>query len=162
MKQPFNLSTLDRKILTLLQSDSRMSNQDIAAKTGSSASSVWRRIRTMEQAGLISGFHLSVTAEALGYAETVLVYVSLNTHSDKSIESFTKLIDETPQVIDCYAVTGDHDYLLKVLATDMRAFYRFLEDTLMSKEYIARTHTNVVMKKIKESRAVPVTAHTNP
>ena len=138
-----------------------MSNQDIATHTGSSASSVWRRIRVMEQAGVISGFHLSVTAEALGFAETILVYVSLNTHSEESTDAFTKLIEKTPQVMECYAVTGDHDYLLKVVAADMREFYRFLEDTLMSKEYVARTQTNVVMKKIKESRAVPVNARAN-
>ena len=157
MELSFTPSTLDTKILKLLQADCRLSNQEIASQTGSSASSVWRRIRMMEQAGLIDGFHLSVTAEALGYAETVLVYVSLNTHSEKSTDAFTKLIEQTPQVMECYAVTGDHDYLLKVLAPDMRAFYRFLEDTLMSKEYVARTQTNVVMKKIKESRVVPVT-----
>jgi DNA-binding Lrp family transcriptional regulator len=156
MKLLFKPTPLDLKILSLLQADCRMSNLDIAAKCGSSASSVWRRIRVMEEAGLISGFHMAVTAEALGFAETVLVYVSLNTHSEKSIEAFTQLVDESPQVMECYAVTGDHDYLLKVLATDMRSFYRFLEDTLMSREYIARTHTNVVMKKIKESHAVPV------
>ena len=147
MELSFTPTTLDTKILQLLQADCRLSNQEIATQTGSSASSVWRRIRTMEQAGLIDGFHLSVTAEALGYAETVLVYVSLNTHSEKSTDAFTKLIEQTPQVMECYAVTGDHDYLLKVLAPDMRAFYRFLEDTLMSKEYVARTQTNVVMKK---------------
>lgn len=156
MKQLFRTTPLDRKILGLLQNDCRLSNQDIATKAGSSASSVWRRIRAMEEAGLINGFHLGVAAEALGFAETVLVYVSLNSHNEQSIEAFTQLIAEAPQVMECYAVTGEHDYLLKVLATDMRSFYKFLEDTLMSQEYIARTHTNVVMKKIKESHAVPV------
>ncbi len=155
MKNLFNMTALDRKILSALQADGRASNQDIADATGSSASSVWRRIRSMEQAGVISGLHLSLSAETLGLSETVLVHVSLNSHSEKNTEAFTRLIANTPEVMECYAVTGDHDYQLKVLAPDMRAFYRFLEDTFMSKDYIAKTSSTVVMNIIKETPSVP-------
>ncbi len=155
MKDNFTTTDLDRKILATLQIDSRSSNQDIADRIGSSASSVWRRIRAMEHAGVISGFHLSLSAENLGLSETVLVHVSLNTHSEKTTKAFTKLIASTPEVMECYAVSGDHDYQLKVLAPDMRAFYRFLEETLMSKEYIAKTSSTVVMNIIKETSSVP-------
>lgn len=156
MKYTFSLTQLDRKVLSELQRNCRLSNQEIAERVGSSASSVWRRIRTMEEAGVIDGFHVAVTAEALGYAETVMVYVSLSKHSDTDIEAFTKLVDNTPEVLECYAVTGDHDFLLKVLAEDVRTFYRFLEETLMNKDYIDRTSSTVVMNKIKESRVIPV------
>lgn len=155
MKNSFTTTALDRKILTALQSDSRSSNQDIADNIGSSASSVWRRIRAMEEAGVISGLHLALSAEKLGLSETVLVHVSLKTHSEKSTSAFTSLIANTPEVMECYAVTNDHDYQLKVLAPDMRSFYRFLEHTLMSKEYIAKTSSTVVMKIIKETGSVP-------
>lgn len=155
MNDPFSITSLDRKILNALQDNSRSSNQEIADNIGSSASSVWRRIRAMEQAGVISGFHLSLSAENLGLSETVLIHVSLNTHSEKSTKAFTKLIESTPEVMECYAITGDHDYQLKVLAPDMRAFYRFLENTLMSQDYIAKTSSTVVMNIIKETASVP-------
>lgn len=156
MNDSFSLTQLDCKILAELQIDSRLSNQEIADRIGSSPSSVWRRVRSLEQAGVIEGFHLAVAAEKLGLVETVLVHVSLNKHSDKSTSAFTELVINSPEVLECYAVTGDHDYQLKVLATDMRAFYRFLEDRLMNNEYIARTSSTVVMNKIKETWTVPV------
>jgi DNA-binding Lrp family transcriptional regulator len=156
MNNNFNLTQLDRKVLAQLQENCRLSNQEIADRVGSSASSVWRRIRTMQEAGVIDGFYVSVTAEALGYAEVIMVHVSLSKHSDQGIDAFTKLIEQAPEVLECYAVTGDHDFLLKVVAKDMRAFYRFLEETLMNKDYIDRTSSTVVMNKIKESRSIPV------
>ena len=155
MNKRFKITALDRKILITLQNDGRMSNQDIADAIGSSASSVWRRIRAMEQAGVISGLHLSLSAEQPGLPETVLVHVSLNSHSKKNTNAFTRLIESTPEVMECYAVTGDHDYQLKILAPDMRAFYRLLEDTFMSKDYIAKTSSTVVMNIIKQTASVP-------
>ena len=155
MKDKFKITPADRKILTTLQSNGRASNQDIADAIGSSASSVWRRIRAMEQAGVIDGLHLTLSAEQLGLSETVLVHVSLNSHSEKNTKAFTRLIANTPEVMECYAVTGDHDYQLKVLAPDMRSFYRFLEDTFMSKDYIAKTSSTVVMNIIKQTVSVP-------
>lgn len=155
MKESFNITPLDRKILEILQQDSRLSNQEIADRIGSSPSSVWRRVRAMEEAAVISGFHLVLSPELLGLAETVLVHVSLNSHSEKNTREFTRLVRNTPEVLDCYAVTGDHDYQLKVLATDMRAFYRFLEETLMSKPYVAKTSSTVVMNTIKETASAP-------
>ncbi len=155
MKNQFNLTELDRKILSALQLDSRLSNQDIADQTGSSASSVWRRVKAMQEAGVITGFQLDVNVEELGLSETVLLHVSLNQHQEKTIGEFTRLISNSPQVLECYAVSGDHDFQLKVLATDMRAYYQFLEQTLMNQPYIARTSSTVIMKKIKETHTVP-------
>ncbi len=155
MNEQFNITALDRKILSILQQNSRLSNQEIADRIGSSPSSVWRRVKSMEKAGVISGFHLALSAELLGLAETILVHVSLKSHNDKNTREFTRLVSGTPEVLECYAVTGDHDYQLKVLATDMRAFYSFLEDTLMSKDYVARTSSTVVMHTIKETASVP-------
>ena len=149
------LTGLDRKILDALQEDCRLSNQQIADRVGSSPSSVWRRIRALEEAGIISGFRLTVSPEALGLSETVLVHVSLRQHSDENTAAFTQLVTDAPEVLECYATTGDHDYLIKVLAADMRAYYRFLEETLMSKPYIDKTSSMVVMKKIKDTNAVP-------
>ena len=155
MNDKFTLTVLDRQILNQLQADSRLSNQDIAERIGSSASSIWRRVRAMEEAGVINGFHLSVAADRLGFTETLLLHVSLNTHSEKNTDEFIRVINESPEVLECYAVTGEYDYLLKVLATDMRAYYRFLEEKLISRDFISRTSSTVVMKNIKNTRTIP-------
>jgi len=155
LNDKFTITDLDRKILDILQADCRLSNQEIADKIGSSASSIWRRVRSLEEAGVISGFHLSVAADKLGLTETILLHVSLDTHSEQSTQAFTQLVGNAPEVLECYAVTGDYDYQLKILATDMRSYYRFLEETLMSKDFISRTSSTVVMKKIKETGSVP-------
>lgn len=155
MKEQFTFTRLDKQILNELQLNCRLSNQELADRIGSSASSIWRRVRALEQAGVICGFNLTVAAERLGLAETLLLHISLHTHSDKSTEAFTRLINELPEVLECYAVTGEYDYQLKVLATDMRAYYRFLEEKLMSSDLIARTSSTVVMKKIKDTTTVP-------
>lgn len=162
MNDQFIPTALDRQILRELQVDCRLSNQEIAERIGSSASSIWRRVHAMEEAGVITGFHLSVAAERLGLSETLLLHVSLHPHSEQSTQEFTKLINETPEVLECYAVTGEYDYQLKVLAKDMQAYYRFLEETLMSKSFISRTSSTVVMKKIKDTQEIPtgVSSHS--
>lgn len=154
MENPFILSDLDRKILDTLQADGRLTNQEIANRIGSSPSSVWRRIRMMEEAGVIAGFRLVVNPERLGLSETVLLNVSLSRHSEENTQDFTEIVKNAPEVLECYATSGEHDYLLKVLATDMRAYYRFLENKLMNKPYINKTNSTVVMRKIKETSAV--------
>ena len=99
MNEKFTLTMLDRQILNELQADCRLSNQEIAERIGSSASSIWRRVRAMEEAGVVQGFHLSVAADMLGLAETMLLHVSLDTHSEQSTDSFTRLINESPEVL---------------------------------------------------------------
>ena len=155
MNNKFTPTALDRQILEELQANCRLGNQDIAERIGSSASSIWRRVRAMEEAGVINGFHLSVAADMLGWTETMLLHVSLHTHSEQNTQAFTELINETPEVLECYAVTGEFDYQLKVLAKDMRAYYRFLEEKLMSRDFISRTSSTVIMKKIKETGKIP-------
>lgn len=157
MSQPFTLNRIDQRILDALQQDCRLSNQELADRVGSSASSVWRRIKALQQADVIRGYNLSVNADALGFRETILLQIGLHTHSESNTKRFTELIDTLPQVLECHAVSGEYDYLLKVLATDMRAYYRFIEEHLMSCDFIARTSSTVVMRTIKESRAVPAT-----
>lgn len=155
LKNQFKITRLDKQILDELQRDCRLSNQELADRIGSSASSIWRRVKALQQAGVICGFNLTVDAERLGLAETLLLHISLHTHSDKSTDAFTRLVNDLPEVLECYAVTGEYDYQLKVLAADMRAYYRFLEEKLMSSDLIARTSSTVVMKKIKETTTIP-------
>jgi Lrp/AsnC family leucine-responsive transcriptional regulator len=154
MNEPFKLTDLDRRILDVLQTDARLSNQEVADQVASSASSVWRRIRAMEDAGVILGFRAIVDPEKLGLHETVLVNISLDRHNVQSSEAFTDRILKTPSVLECYVGTGDHDFMLKVIVPDMRAYFDFLEEDLMEGGQISRTSSTVVMRKIKETTRV--------
>ena len=154
MNEKFNLTPLDRDILDCLQENARLSNQEIAERCASSASSVWRRIRAMEEAGVITGYHAAVDAEKLGLSEMILLHVSLDRHTEQNTRDFTNLVMGTPAIQECYAITGEHDYVMKVLATDMRAYYRLLEQQLMSQRFVDKTSSMVVMQKLKERAAI--------
>lgn len=158
MNKSFNFDRIDQRILDELQRDCRLSNQQLADRIDSSASSVWRRVRALEEAAVVTGYHLHVDAAKLGYTETVLLHVSLETLSEKSADRFTRWIATVPEVLECFAVSGEYDYQLKVLAPDMRAYYRFLETDIMSQDFIARTSSTVVLRKIKDTVIVPTQA----
>ncbi|MCF4097400.1 Lrp/AsnC family transcriptional regulator [Maritalea mediterranea] len=155
MNNLLKIDQIDGKILELLQKNSRISNQEIANQVGSSVSSVWRRINALEEAGVIQGYGLTVSPEKMGYQETILLQISLQRHSDDYIEQFIHLVESIPEILECYATTGEYDYVLKVLATDMRAFHRFVRNSLMRQPFISKTYSQVVMDKIKFQKAIP-------
>ncbi|TDQ64364.1 DNA-binding Lrp family transcriptional regulator [Maritalea mobilis] len=155
MNNSLKIDQIDGKILELLQKNSRISNQEIANQVGSSVSSVWRRINALEEAGVIQGYGLTVSPEKMGYQETILLQISLQRHSDDYIEQFIQLVESIPEILECYATTGEYDYVLKVLATDMRAFHRFVRNSLMRQPFISKTYSQVVMDKIKFQKAIP-------
>lgn len=155
MNETPKLQDLDIKILDALKEDCRLSNHEVAEQVGSSPSSVWRRIKTMEESGVISGFRLELKPEKLGFMETILVQVSISYHSDENLQKFTDLMNNTAEVLECYATTGEHDFMIKVLATDMRSYHRFLRNTILSKPYVEKAQSIVVMEKLKDRKVVP-------
>ncbi len=84
-----------------------------------------------------------------------MLQISLQRHSDDYIEQFIQLVESIPEILECYATTGEYDYVLKVLATDMRAFHRFVRNSLMRQPFISKTYSQVVMEKIKFQKAIP-------
>ena len=151
-----HFDTLDLKILAAMQTDPKLSNNEIAERVGSSASSVWRRIKSMEDAGILAGHFLRMSAERLGFQETILVQVSLNHHTDKHTDEFAKLVRGCPEILECYVTTGEGDYLLKVLARDIRSYRQFLQRKLMNQSFIGKVQSQVVMEKVKEEISIPV------
>ncbi len=158
LTEQFSIDQIDGKILDLLQQNSRLSNQEIANQVGSSVSSVWRRINALEEAGVITAYGLTVSPEKMGYSETILLQVSLEQHNDDYLDEFTRLVQSIPEILECYATTGEYDYVMKVLATDMRSYHRFLRNSLMSMPFISKTFSQVVMDKIKFQKAIPTTS----
>lgn len=103
------MDTFDRKILQVLQADSRTSLQDIGQAVGLSASPCWGRIKKMEEAGVIEGYTVRLNAQALGLGDTVMVQVTLDSHSDNTLEKFGETLATIPEVIEAYLVSGEYD-----------------------------------------------------
>lgn len=146
----------DRRILRLLQSDARLSNQQLAEKAGMSPSACWRRVRALEEAGVIRRQAVLLDAEKAGLSFSAVVHVSLTRHDSGHVETFIARIAERPEVLECFATTGEADYHLYVVCSDKENYNSFLEDFLFRLPGIAHVRTNMVLKVIKMETALPV------
>jgi len=148
------LDDRDRRILTLLQEDSRISNADLAEAVGMSSSALWRRVRALEEEGIIERYGAVVNAPAVGLGFQALVHVHLTRHDPDKLIEFIRAVETSPLVQECYATTGQADYHLRVLAPDLEAYNRFLEDFLFRLPAVASAQTNVVLRTIKRDKPV--------
>ena len=148
------LDDRDRRILTMLQKDSRISNADLAEAVGMSASALWRRVRSLEEAGIIGRYGAVVNPTAMGLSFEAIVHVHLTRHDPEKIVEFIRAIEISREVQDCYATTGQADYHLRVLCADLAAYNSFLEDFLFRLPAVASAQTNVVLRPIKRNRPV--------
>lgn len=148
------LDDRDRRILTMLQKDSRISNADLAEAVGMSASALWRRVRSLEEAGIIERYGAVVNPTAMGLSFEAIVHVHLTRHDPEKIVEFIRAIEISREVQDCYATTGQADYHLRVLCADLAAYNSFLEDFLFRLPAVASAQTNVVLRPIKRNRPV--------
>lgn len=144
----------DRKILRILQEDSRISVARIADQVGLSSSTCWRRISALEASGIIDSFSIVLNPEALGLSFQAIVHVQLTRHDPEKIASFFKAVRSKSEVRQCYAVTGQSDYQLFVNCQDVSSYNRFLDDFLFQIPAVASAHTNMVLKTIKRERAI--------
>lgn len=150
------LDDQDRQILRLLQSDCRISNADLADQVGMSASACWRKTRSLEETGLISGYRADVSSLAAGLNFQALVHVQLARHNPEHLAKFISAISARREVLECYATTGQADYHLRILCQDISAYNDFLEGFLFQLPAVKSAQTNVVLKEIKRSNEVPV------
>ncbi len=150
------LDKTSRDILRHLQRDCRISNADLAERVGMSASALWRKLRTLEDQGAISGYRATVPPEAVGLTFQALVHVQLARHNPEPLDEFISAIRARPEVVDCYATTGQADYLMRVLCTDIAAYNAFLEDFLFRLPAIQSAQTNVILREIKRSPETPL------
>ena len=132
------MDAIDRKILKVLQQDARASLQQIGQAVGLSASPCWERIKKMEIAGVIEGYTVRLNPQALGYNDTVMVQVTLDSHSDNTLEKFGETLAAIPEVIEAYLVSGEYDYLLRIAVQDTRDYERLL------REFAAEGLVNIV------------------
>lgn len=140
----------DRRILALLQKDCRMANADLAAAVGMSASSLWRRVRAMEEAGVIDRYGAVVNPQAAGLEFQAILHVHLARHDPARIVEFNRAVQDRREVQECYATTGQADYHMRVLCRDLAAFNRFLDEFLFRQPAVASAQTNVVLRMVKQ------------
>jgi Lrp/AsnC family transcriptional regulator, regulator of ectoine-degradation genes len=150
------LDQIDLKILDAVQRDGRITKLALADKVGLSPTPCWMRLRKLEKAGIVSGYHARVAMRAVAPVATVLMEVTLASHRQADFDRFERVIRDVPEIVACWSVGGGVDYLLKVMARDIDAYQR-LVDALLEREIgIDRYFTYIVTKTVKEEVALPV------
>jgi Lrp/AsnC family leucine-responsive transcriptional regulator len=151
------LDRYDRRILELLQNDGRLSNQDLADQIGLSPSPCLRRVRALEEAGIIRGYHALLDARQLGLTLMALVYISMDRHTPERFAQFDARIRELPQVLECLLITGqDADYQLKVVVRDMQAYQQLLLDQITRIDGVTGVHSSFVLRRVVDHSALPL------
>jgi DNA-binding Lrp family transcriptional regulator len=149
------LDKFDLHILQELQADGRLTNTELAQRVGLSAAPCWRRVRALEEAGVIQGYAALVAREQAGFAMSAILHVSLERHDAKFVDEFVTRVTKRREVLECFATTGDADYHLRVVVQDMVAYNRFLDEFMFRIPGIRYVRSNVVLKEIKSSVALP-------
>ena len=150
------LDAIDRRILAVLQENARVTNVELAEASGVSASPCWRRVRELERIGVISRYVTLVDPAAVGLPVSVFIQVSLEKQVEMALEGFERVILGRPEVMECYLMTGDADYLLRVVVTDLEAYERFLMDHLTRISGVANIRSSFALKQIKYRTSLPL------
>jgi len=150
------LDNLDKAILRVLQTEGRISNVDLAGRVNLSPSAVHGRIRRLEQRGFIQGYAGLLNREKLGYDMLCFINVTLQLHQSENVENFKAVIQSMPEVLECHHVTGEYDYLLKVVVRNRKDLQRFVVDRLTPVPGLAHIRTSLVLSEVKSTTALPV------
>ena len=147
---------LRRKILAELQKDGRLTNQELAERVGASASPVWRRVKEMEEAGIIRRYAALVDPEAVGVGECVFAQVTIEKHNREMYTNFETIVKQLPEVLECYALTGDADFLVKIRVPSVRAYDALLNDHLFRIPGIQHVKSSFTLREIKYDTSLPI------
>ncbi|MEJ6394081.1 Lrp/AsnC family transcriptional regulator [Gymnodinialimonas sp. 2305UL16-5] len=153
--QNAKLDPIDRKILAELQSDGRMTNVELAKRVGISAPPCLRRVRTLEEAGFIKGYHAEVDARELGFEVQVFAMVGLASQAEADLVAFEERCKDWPLVRECHMLNGEIDFILKCVAPDLSSFQSFLTGELTSAPNVASVRTSLVIRVAKDTPGVP-------
>jgi DNA-binding Lrp family transcriptional regulator len=151
-----DLDAIDAKILDLVQHDAGLSVAEIAEKVGLSSSPCWRRIKRLEEIGIIQGRVTLLDREKLGLGFEVYATVKLSLPNKENLEQFETAVADWPEVAQCATVTGGEDYVLRIITRDMHSFDDFLRDKLLSLGLVSNVESRIVIRAVKASTAVPL------
>lgn len=149
------MDSKDRQILCELQADGRLTNQELSERVNLSPSPCLRRVRLMEEQGVIRGYTALVDQKAWGLPVTVFIRIKLERHGDEAVQAFEQAIIEMPQVMDCWLMTGRSDYLLRVIAADLDDYEQFVRRKLQRVPGIASIDTSFAYGSVKHAQVLP-------
>jgi DNA-binding Lrp family transcriptional regulator len=150
------LDSIDLRILAELQANGRITNIELSRRAKITAPPCLRRMRALEKAGYIKGYYADLDGKALGFAVTGFVFVGLASQNDADLKHFEERVSAWPQVRECHMLSGEVDFLLKCVATDLSAFQNFIADTLTAEKNVASVKTSLVMHVTKSAPGVPL------
>ena len=156
MAKKIKLDSVDRKILADLQDNGRMTNVELAARAGISAPPCLRRVRALEDAGVIRGYHADIDGDALGYTVMIFAFVGLTSQAETDLQDFEKMVGDWDMVRECHMLMGETDFLLKIVAYDWDDFQRFLTTKLTPAPNVSHVETALSIRSQKIQPGVPV------
>ncbi|MCC6203665.1 MAG: Lrp/AsnC family transcriptional regulator [Hyphomicrobiales bacterium] len=150
------IDDIDRKIIAALQADGKVTVNELAEKVGLSASPCARRVRMLEQAGVIKGYAAIIDQKKVGLPISAFASIKLERQREDALERFSKAVARWPEVVDCYLMTGQRDYLLRIVVRDLEAYEHFLNDKLTRLDGVASIETSFALKQVKRSEVLPI------
>ena len=150
------LDSIDRRLLAELQDEGRVTNVDLARRVGLTAPPCLRRVRALEDAGVIKGYHADLDGAKLGYAITVFALVSLRSQAEISLREFEEAMKALPEVRECHMLNGEIDFILKIVSKDLQSFQEFLTSKLTPAPNVASVKTSLTIRTAKQLPGVPL------
>ena len=151
-----SIDPFDLKILAALQDDGRLTNQQLADVAGLSASQCSRRRMRLEEEKVISGYHAELAGEALGFNVIAFIHITLATHSPDNAKKFRALVDRVDDIQEAYSLTGDADYLLKLVLHDLKSLSDIVNNLLLPHQSVAHVRSSIVLDRLKETPKLPL------
>lgn len=155
---PRSLDRVDRRILDELQTDARISNQDLAKRVGLSSAPCWRRLRRLEEQGFIASYATILNRSAIGLPILAYAQVTLENHHPESVRQFDQLIAHRPEVLECHSMSGSNDYLLRIVASSIEAYEHFLSTHVLQTKAVRSVNTSFVLRTKKFTTRLPLDA----
>lgn len=146
------LDRTDIAILRALQRDARQSLAELSAAVSLTTSPCWARVKRMEEAGVIEGYSVRINADKIGLKDTVIVQVTLDSHSDAALERFGQVLEQIPEVMEAFLVSGDYDYYLRIAVADTRDYERLLREKLYRIPGIRHSKSSFVLRQLKQGQ----------
>lgn len=150
------LDRTDLRLLAALQDDARLTVAQLAEKVSLSASPCWRRVKRLEEAGYIEGYHAHLSASRLGHGITAFVSVVMGSHTREVARAFEARLQDIPEIIACHNVSGQYDFLLEVVAADLAAYGDFARNVLQDLPGVTELHSSFSLKSLKDQRKLPL------
>ena len=156
MKISYGLDDIDRRLLAALQADASVSNVELAERVGSSTASVWRRIKALEASGLLKQAVRLLDPLVLGYGVNVLCNVRMRSHARDVRSSFEQFVTDRPEIMECFSMSGDWDYLLRIVVADVSDYERFLMNILLEHPAVGGASSHFALSMTKYTTALPL------